>query len=152
MDSRGDEGREHHSPGDSDGRAGPSRPGSPNSSGGGFGGVGGPGPSSGQSDDQLLAIACHLGGLVLSVLAPLIVYLVKRDESAFVRHHATEALNFQITVLIAGVVAGVLFVVLIGVPLLLLVVVLDLVFCILAALAANRGEWYRYPVSIRVVT
>jgi uncharacterized protein len=113
---------------------------------------GGHHPAQGNSDEQTMALLSHLGGLLLGFLGPLIVYLIKKDESAYVRHHATEALNFQITVFIAAMVSSVLMFVVVGFLLLPVVAVVDIVLCIMAAMAANRGEWYRYPISIRLVS
>ncbi|MDS1271176.1 DUF4870 domain-containing protein [Lipingzhangella sp. LS1_29] len=104
------------------------------------------------SDEPMMGLFCHLGGLLLGFVVPLILYLVKKDESPFIRHHAAEALNFQITVLIGYLVSLVLMLVLIGLLTFFVVLVVDIIFCILAALAANRGEWYRYPVNIRMVS
>lgn len=102
------------------------------------------------SEDRTLAMVCHLG-LLASFLVPLVIYLIKKDQSPFVRHHAAEALNFALTTFIAAVVAAVLIVVLIGILLLPAVIIAHLVFLILAAIAANRGDWYRYPVNLRLV-
>jgi uncharacterized Tic20 family protein len=80
-----------------------------------------------------------------------VIYLVNGEKDPFVRHHAAEALNFQITLLIGYVVAIALSLILIGLLLLPVLFVLGIVFPILAAVAANKGEWYRYPVCIRLV-
>lgn len=106
----------------------------------------------GGSDDQTMALIAHLGGLLTGFIAPLIIYLMKKDESAFARHHAVEALNFQITMFIAMMVSAVLMFVIIGLFTMMIVAVVDVVFCVLAAVAANRGEWYRYPINIRMVS
>ncbi|GAA3755301.1 hypothetical protein HDA32_004201 [Spinactinospora alkalitolerans] len=107
-----------------------------------------PGPS---GDDNTFALLSHLGGLLLGFVAPLVVFLIKKDESPYVRHHAVEALNFQITMCIGYVVSGVLSIVLIGLLLLPIVFIVSLVFSIMATMAANRGEWYSYPFNIRMV-
>ncbi|PFG43641.1 hypothetical protein ATJ88_2347 [Isoptericola jiangsuensis] len=124
-----------------------------------------------RSDERLWAIFAHVGPLVLAalsvgllgVLAPLVIWLVLRDRSAYVAEQAKEALNFQIGVLLATVVGLFLRNVLGHVPLigwlfgatgwvLLTVVWLGaLVLAILAAVAVNRFEHYRYPLSLRLV-
>ena len=81
----------------------------------------------------------------------MLVYFLKRDDSAYIENQAAEALNFQITVALAAVVFGVLCVVLVGIPLLLGLVVMAFVLPIRAALAAGRGERYRYPLTVRFV-
>jgi len=102
------------------------------------------------------AVAAHLSSflaayLALGLLGPLVVMLVAGPRSAFVRRHAVEALNFNISVLIYLGIAAVLSIVLIGIPMLIAIGVLYLVAVILGALAAGRGEEYRYPLTIRFV-
>jgi uncharacterized protein len=103
------------------------------------------------ADEKLWATLIHLGGLFFGFLAPLIGYLVLKDRGPFVRARAATALNFQLTLLIAYVVGSILTVVLIGFFILAAVWVLNVVFCIVAAVKANRGEWYRYPLTITFV-
>ena len=94
----------------------------------------------------------HLLGIITGFVGPLIMYLVKKDESSpFLRHHLLEALNFQLTVTIAYVVSWVLMFIFIGTLTWMAAGVCALIFGILAGMAASKGEWYRYPVSIRMV-
>ncbi|WP_433439823.1 DUF4870 domain-containing protein [Nonomuraea sp. CA-141351] len=104
------------------------------------------------TDDTTMAMLAHVLGLVVSWVGPLIIYLMKKDESPYVRDQAAEALNFQITMFIGYIVAGILVVVFIGMLLLPAVWILSLIFHIQAAMATNRGERYRYPFSIRMIT
>lgn len=104
------------------------------------------------TDDTTLAMVSHLLGLLTGFLGPLVMYLVKRDESPYVRDQAAEALNFQLTLMIAYVAASVLMFVFIGFLLLPLIWIGSVVFMVLAAVAANRGESYRYPMSVRFVS
>jgi uncharacterized protein len=102
------------------------------------------------------AIAAHLSSFLaayvaLGVLGPLVVMLVAGPRSAFVRRHAVEALNFNISVLIYLGISALLMFVLIGFPMAIAVGVLYLVTVIRGALAASRGEEYRYPLTIRFV-
>ncbi len=101
-------------------------------------------------EERSTAVIAHLSGL-FTILGPLLVYFLKRDESAYIEDQATEALNFQITVAIAAAVFGVLCVVVIGIPFLLATVVAAFVLPIRAAFAVNRGERYRYPLTLRLV-
>ena len=103
-------------------------------------------------EEKSLAMLCHLLGIFTGFLGPLILWLVKKDSSAFIGHHGREALNFQITVFLVmlclGSVTFVLLFFLIGIfiaPLLFVVPVLALVAEIIAAVAAQKGEWFRYP-------
>ncbi len=76
---------------------------------------------------------------------------MKKDQSRFIDHHGKEALNFQLTLLIAAVVCGLLVFVFIGILLFPVLIILSLVLEIMACVAANRGEWYRYPFCIRFI-
>lgn len=100
---------------------------------------------------RMWAMLAHLLGLFTCFIGPLIIWLVKKEENAFIDNQGKEALNFQITVALAMVVSGLLSVVCIGVILGTVVAVADLVFCILACVKSNTGEAYRYPVSIRFI-
>lgn len=101
------------------------------------------------ADERLWATLVHLGGLFFGFLAPLIGYLVLKDRGPFVRAHTATALNFQLTLLIVMIAGGILSIVLIGFLIMFAAYVLNIVFCIIAAVKANRGEWYRYPMAIR---
>ncbi|WP_219472317.1 DUF4870 domain-containing protein [Nonomuraea rhizosphaerae] len=104
------------------------------------------------TDDTTMAMLAHLLGLLVSWIGPLIIYLMKKDESPYVRDQSAEALNFQITMFIGYLVAGLLSIVLIGLILFPIIWIVSLIFHIQAALAANRGENYRYPIAIRMVS
>lgn len=139
---------------------------------GGYGPPPAPHPSGLSSEVRGWAIGAHLGGLVLGVLtaaflgflAPMLVWLLKRDEHAYLDHHGKEALNFQLTVIVAVVVAALLTVpaILFGVltlgigfvvvgALLLAAVIVWFVFPIMGAVKAANGEGFRYPLSIRFI-
>ncbi len=102
-------------------------------------------------DSKNLAMLCHLLGLLTNFLGPLILWLVKKDEDAFVDEQGKEALNFQITMMIAGVVAGLTAAFCVGIIIGAVAAIADLVFSIMACVAASKGQHYRYPVSIRLV-
>ncbi|MEU8396581.1 DUF4870 domain-containing protein [Nonomuraea sp. NPDC048892] len=104
------------------------------------------------TDDTTMAMLAHLLGLLVSWIGPLIIYLMKKDEAPYVRDQAAEALNFQITMFIGYLVAGILTVIFIGVLLLPVIWVLSLIFHIQAAVASNKGQPYRYPFSIRMIS
>jgi hypothetical protein len=107
-----------------------------------------PVPRQPTSDETLWAVLSHISFFVIALIGPLVVMLVKGNESGFVRDQAVEALNFHITLLIASVVLAVS---LIGLPLVLLVVVWGAIFTIVAAVRSSRGEPYRYPATLRLV-
>lgn len=102
-------------------------------------------------DARMWAMLCHLLGLFTCFVGPLIIWLIKKDEDAFVDGQGKEALNFQITVAIALTVSGLLTVVCVGIPMLMVVGVGNLVFCIVASAKSNSGKAYRYPVCIRFI-
>ncbi|WP_372443460.1 DUF4870 domain-containing protein [Rhabdothermincola sediminis] len=111
-----------------------------------------PTPATGSGGDpKTLAMLSHLLAIFAGFLAPLVIYLVNGERDPFIRHHSAESLNFQITLFIAYVVCFVLMFVLIGFVLFFVVWIASLVFMIQATIAANRGEWYRYPINIRMV-
>ncbi len=104
------------------------------------------------------AMLCHLAALVGLLgngigflLGPLAVWLVKRDTDPFVDENGKEAVNFQITVLIAGAVSAVLVLVVIGILMLIVIGIVAVVLPIVAGLKARAGEVYRYPMTIRFI-
>ncbi len=103
------------------------------------------------SDEKMWATLIHVGGIFFGFLPALIGYVVLKDRGPFVRAHTATALNFQLTLVIAEIVGWILVIFLIGFVILAAVYVLRIVFSIIAALKANRGEWYTYPLSIAFV-
>ncbi len=109
-------------------------------------------------DDRLWATFIHLSGLAgfilptASIIAPLILWLMKRKSSPFIDDHGREALNFQISIIIYAIIAGVLITVCIGIALLPLVLLLQIIASIVMAVRANGGEYVRYPVTIRFLS
>lgn len=124
-------------------------------------GYGAPGQVS-QADEKTWSIIAHAGPPVVAILSggmlawipPLVSYLMYKDKSPFVRQHSTEALNFQITLLIAYVVCLVLAIITLGIGAVLYVVpwILSIIFAIMGAMAANEGRAYRYPMNLRLVS
>lgn len=108
-------------------------------------------------DEKTWGMLAHLSslvGLIIpfgTILGPLVVWLIKKDTMPFVADQGKEAVNFNITVAIAIVVSAVLTVVLIGFLLMAVVGIAWLVLTIIAALAANKGESYRYPWTLRLI-
>lgn len=104
------------------------------------------------SDEKLWATLVHIGGIFFELLPALIGYLVLKDRGPFIRQHTAAALNFQITMLIGYIIGGILSVILIGFLIVFAVWVVTIIFSILAAVAANKGETYVYPLSIKFVS
>lgn len=107
----------------------------------------------GTAEDRNLAMLTHLSGIILGFIVPLIVWLINKDNAAkaYLTAESKEALNFQITILIGYVICWILSFVLIGLFLLPLLWILNLVFCILAAVAVSNKGTYRYPFALRLV-
>jgi len=110
-------------------------------------------------DSKMWGMFCHLSALAMftsvpfaNIIGPLILWLIKKDDFTFVDDQGKEALNFQISMSIYGLVSAVtlcfppLFVIiLVG------LMITNLIFIIIAAIAANNGQAYRYPLSLRLV-
>jgi uncharacterized Tic20 family protein len=103
------------------------------------------------ADDRTWGLLSHLSGLVLAIIGPIIIWQTKGKESSYVMYHAKEALNFHITLVLAGIICIPLMFILIGFLLLPVVSIGGLVFTIIAGLKANEGVKYRYPVCVRLV-
>ncbi len=102
----------------------------------------------------MLAHISALSGFIIpfgNIVGPLIIWLIKRDEMSFVNDQAKEALNFNISMTIYMVVSLVLIFVVIGIPLVIVLGVAWLVLTIMAAVKANEGVAYRYPLTLRLV-
>lgn len=103
------------------------------------------------SEDKTMAILSHVLCIVAGFLAPLIIYLIKKDDSPYVAAHAKESLNFQLTMLIAFIISFILMFVIIGFLLMVLLSIANLVLVIIATIKASEGKFYKYPFSIKFV-
>jgi hypothetical protein len=103
------------------------------------------------ADERTMSMLAHAGGIFFSFVPALVIYLTKGTESAFIKDQAKEALNFQITVAIAWAVTFVLMFLLIGLLIAPILYVVAVVFSIIGAIAANNGQPYRYPITLRLV-
>ena len=105
------------------------------------------------------AVFCHLGGFALyvlpfvlgNVLVPLVLWLMKRNESAYVDEHGREALNFQISMTIYGIGVGLLAWVLVGFLLIPPLAIFHFVMMVIASVRASQGESYRYPLTLHLI-
>jgi len=109
------------------------------------------------NEEKQWALFAHLSALIGyiipfgSIIGPLIIWQVKKNEMPFVDDQGKEALNFQITMAIAAIICIVLMLVLIGLLLIWIVGAVDLIFIVVAAISANNGQAYRYPFNLRLV-
>lgn len=104
------------------------------------------------ADEKLWATLIHVGGIFFSFVPALVGYLVLKDKGPFIRLHSATALNFQITMAIALVVGWILTIIFIGLLIVLAVYVLVIIFSIIAAVKANQGLAYQYPLAIKFVS
>ena len=120
----------------------------------------GPGSKEVNKDARMWAMFCHLAGLAAfvpvvpvlgGIIGPLIVWQIKKDEYPFVDEQGKEAVNFQISILLYELVAALLCFACVGCVLLPAVIIFDVVFLVIAAVKANNGQHYRYPLAIRFI-
>jgi len=117
-----------------------------------------PGTGALTPDERTWGGAAHWTALVaglfggLSFLGPLIVMLVKGNDSPWIRRQSVESLNFQISIMIYAIVSAILIIALVGLILLPIVGIFWLVFTIIGSVKASAGEDYRYPLTIRMVS
>ncbi|MGI6366118.1 MAG: DUF4870 domain-containing protein [Bacillota bacterium] len=102
-------------------------------------------------DQRVLSILTHILGLFTGFIGPLVIFLIADETKPFAKAHAKESLNFQITVLLGLFVSFILTFILIGILGFIVISIVDLIFCIMAAVAASNNQEYRYPVSIRFI-
>jgi len=115
-----------------------------------------PTPIQSKSDVKTWCVLCHASALLGiffhflgHIIGPLVVWLTKRGDSSEIDAHGKESLNFQISMLIYDAIAGILCIILIGIPILIVLWVLNTVFVIIASIKASEGQLYRYPFTIR---
>jgi len=108
-------------------------------------------------DDRTMGMLVHLLSLLTGIIGVLIIWLVKKDQSRFVDHHGKDALNFQLTLIVVsfGMLAlGFLTLgvgLIVAIPLLWVIGLVAFILEIMACVAANRGEWHYYPMTIRFI-
>jgi len=108
-------------------------------------------PTSPTKDECNMAMLAHLLGIFTGFLGALVVWLMKKDSSAFVGEEAKEALNFQITMAIGLIACWLLVFLLIGIVLIPALLIMNFIFCILGAISASKGKPYKYPFAIRLL-
>jgi uncharacterized protein len=115
-----------------------------------------PTPTPVASEVRTWCVLCHASALLGlffhflgHLLGPLIVWLVKRGDSPEIDTHGKESLNFQLSMLIYDAIAAILCIVLIGIPILIILWIMNTVFVIIASIRASEGQLYRYPLTIR---
>ena len=106
-------------------------------------------------DANMWAMFCHLSallGFVIpfgNIIAPIVIWSLKKDEFEHVNDQGKEAINFQISVTVYILISVLLIFVLIGIPLLIILALFSLIMIVIAGINANDGKAYRYPFTIR---
>jgi uncharacterized Tic20 family protein len=108
--------------------------------------------------DNTMGILCHLLSLTQllgipfgNILGPLVVWLIKRNDDPFADLCGKESLNFQISMTLYMLIAGLLILLFVGLFLIVILMLLNIVYTIIAAIKASDGESYRYPFTIRFI-
>ncbi|MBN2183132.1 MAG: DUF4870 domain-containing protein [Sedimentisphaerales bacterium] len=112
-----------------------------------------------QRDARMWAMICHLAGLagfvipviISGIIAPLVIWQIKKEDDPFIDENGKEAVNFQISIGIYELVSIPLCFACIGFFTLPAVAIFNIVFLIIASIKANNGESYRYPLCIRFI-
>jgi len=109
-------------------------------------------------DARMWAMFCHLAGLgifiiplVGNIVAPLVIWQLKKDDDPFINDQGKEAVNFQISITVYSIISMLLFVACVGPFLLGAVIIVDLILLLIAAVKANNGQAYNYPFTIRLI-
>ena len=108
-------------------------------------------------DERTWAMLSHFSALCMfifpfgNILAPLIIWLIKKEELPFVEDQGKEVLNFQISITIYLLISGILCIILIGIPIIIGLVIFCFIITIIAAISANDGKPYRYPINLRLI-
>jgi len=103
------------------------------------------------SDQRMWAMFAHLGGILFGFIPALVIWLIHKERGYYIERQSKEALNFQITWNVALIISWATTVILIGFVLAPLVGIAGLIFMIMAGIAVNKGEDYRYPVNVRLI-
>ena len=108
-------------------------------------------------DERTWAMLSHFSALCMfifpfgNILAPLIIWLIKKDEMPFVEDQAKEVLNFQISMIIYFIISAILCVVLIDIPITIGLGIFNVIMTIIAAISANDGKSYRHPMNLKLI-
>lgn len=106
-------------------------------------------------EEKTFGMLCHLlalSGFIIplgNIIGPLVMWLIKKDQSYFVDMHGKESLNFQISITIYSIVSALLIFILIGIVTSIILFIFWLAMTIIASIRASEGNGYRYPLTIR---
>lgn len=111
-----------------------------------------------KKEERTMAMLCHLlafAGFIVplgNIIGPLVVWLIKKEESGFIDFHGKESLNFQISMTIYFIVSAILILIFIGIILLIALAIFEIIVVIVASVRANEGREYKYPLKIRFIS
>jgi uncharacterized Tic20 family protein len=103
------------------------------------------------NDDRLFAALIYILSLFFPILGPLIIWLIKKEQSPYVDYHGKEYFNFFISYFVYGLVCGVLTIVIIGIIGLWVLGIAGFIFTIIAAVRAYEGSQYQFPWIFRLI-
>lgn len=104
------------------------------------------------ADDKNIAVLTHLLSIMFGFIPGLIIWIIFKDKNEYATGQGRESLNFQLTMIILYFIAGITSWVLIGLVLFPMLMLLNLILCISAAIHCSNGEFYRYPISLRLLS
>jgi uncharacterized protein len=104
-----------------------------------------------KSEERMLAAILYVVSLFFPIIGPLVIWLLKKDESSFINYHGREYFNFFISYTVYSVISGILIFLIVGIFLLWILGIMALVFTIIAAVKAYEGNEYRFPIIFRVI-
>lgn len=108
-------------------------------------------------EEKQWALICHLSGLsgylipFGNIIIPIIIWSMKKQDMPMVDEHGKEVINFQISITIWILLSGLLIILLVGIPMLIVLVLLQVILVIVGALKADNGELYKYPLTVRFI-
>ncbi|MFA9558848.1 DUF4870 domain-containing protein [Evansella sp. AB-rgal1] len=104
-----------------------------------------------EKDERVIAMLIYLISFFTAFLGPIIIWLIKKDDSEFIDYHGREYLNFLISITVYGIISFILIFVLIGIVLLIILGIGSFILTIVAAIKSYEGEKYRIPLIFRIL-
>ncbi len=102
-------------------------------------------------DEKNVAMLSHVLTFFAGFIAPLVIYIIKKEESDYVRDHAIESLNFHISIFIYILACIPLLFIIVGIFFMMAIGMISFILVIVATVKASEGKMYRYPMTIRII-
>ncbi|WP_245844191.1 DUF4870 domain-containing protein [Oceanobacillus rekensis] len=103
------------------------------------------------NDERLFSMLIYVLSFPFPILGPLLIWLLKRDESEFVDYHGKEYFNFFMSYFIYGVIGSILILLLVGIVIVIILGIMAIIFTIIAAVKSYQGEQYKFPLIIHFI-